>query len=203
MIVIESKKKKKENILKKYPGAIIADVTSQAKDGLVKLSPFYPHYGIPVPFSEGVTASCVEAVWQGLKVFETADIDTSLFSNGTMKNIKRTTRKYGKPLGHRNGVHGTELLGYIEARKKIYIPTYKWMLENKASQIIKRLREASKTKTIVLLDYDTNCDVENAKKPLSHAFLVKAYAEGLYPYQDASIDLISTNTIEPELFTDL
>ena len=203
MIVIESKKKKKENILKKYPGAIIADVTSQAKDGLVKLSPFYPHYGIPVPFSEGVTASCVEAVWQGLKVFETADIDTTVFSNGTMKNIKRTTRKYGKPLGHRKGVHGTELLGYIEARKKIYIPTYKWMLENKASHIIKRLREASKTKTIVLLDYDTNCDVENAKKPLSHAFLVKAYAEGLYPYQDASLDLFSTSNIEPELFTDL
>ena len=36
MIVIESKRKKIENILKKYPNAIIADVTSQAKDGLVK-----------------------------------------------------------------------------------------------------------------------------------------------------------------------
>ena len=38
-----------------------------------KLSPFYPHGGIPVPFSEGVTATCVEAVWQGLKVFESAE----------------------------------------------------------------------------------------------------------------------------------
>ena len=42
MIVIESKKKKIENILKKYPNAIVADVTSQAKDALVKLSPFFP-----------------------------------------------------------------------------------------------------------------------------------------------------------------
>ena len=48
MIIIESKRKKLENILKKYPGAIIADVTSQAKDGLVRLSPFYPHGDIPV-----------------------------------------------------------------------------------------------------------------------------------------------------------
>lgn len=155
----------------------MADVTSKAKDGLVKLSPFYPHGGIPVPFSEGYTATCVEAIWQGLKVFENCDVDTSLFYNNTMRGLKRTVRKYGAPLGHRKGVHGTELLGYIEARKQIYIPAYKWMLENKVQDIIERLREASKTKTIVLLDYDTNADVENPRKPLSHASLIKAYVE--------------------------
>lgn len=184
MIIIESKRKKPETILNQYPDAILADVTSSAKDGLVKLSPFYPHGGIPVPFSEGYTASCVEAIWQGLKVFEGCDVDTSLFSNDTMKGLKRTVRKYGKPLGHRKGVNGTELLGYIEARKLIYIPTYKWVLENKVANIIDRLREASKIKTIVLLDYDTNADVENAKVPLSHASLIKAYVEGVYPYED-------------------
>ena len=182
MIIIESKRKKPETILKKYPDAILADVTSGAKDGLVKLSPFYPHGGIPVPFSEGYTATCVEAIWQGLKVFEGCGVDVEMFKNDTMKNIKRTVRRFGKPLGHRKGVHGTELLGYIEARKLIYIPTYKWVLENKVSFIIDRLREASKTKTIVLLDYDANADVENAKKPLSHASLIKAYVEGVYPY---------------------
>ena len=182
MILIESKRKKPATILKQYPDAILADVTSGAKDGLVKLSPFYPHYGIPVPFSEGYTATCVEAVWQGLKVFESCDVDVEMFKNDTMKNIKRTVRRFGKPLGHRKGVDGTELLGYIEARKQIYIPTYKWVLENKVANIIERLREASKTKTIVLLDYDTNADVENAKKPLSHASLIKAYVEGIYPY---------------------
>ena len=182
MIIIESKRKKPETILKQYPDAILADVTSGAKDGLVKLSPFYPHGGIPVPFSEGYTATCVEAIWQGLKVFEGCDVDVQMFQNDTMKNIKRTVRRFGKPIGHRKGVHGTELLGYIEARKLIYIPTYKWVLENKVAFIIDRLREASKTKTIVLLDYDTNADVENAKKPLSHAALIKAYVEGIYPY---------------------
>ena len=186
MIVIESIKKKPERLLKQYPGAILADVTSKAKDGLKRLSPFYPHGGIPVPYSDGYTATCVEAIWQGLKVFEHSDVDTELFKNDTMKNIKRTVRKYGKPLGHRKGVNGTELLGYIEARKLIYIPTYKWVLENKVKDIIDRLKVATQDKTIILLDYDTNSDVENTRKPLSHASLIKAYVEGIYPYEDTS-----------------
>lgn len=183
MIIIKNKRNKIENILKKYPGAIICDVTSQAKDGLVKLSPFYPHCDIPVPFSGNMTASCVEAVWQGLKVFEYSDIDTSLFLNKTMKNLKRTVRKFGMPLGHRKGVNGTELLGYLEARKEIYIPTYKWMLENKCESILKRMKEVCQSKTIVLLDYNTNENVDDTTKPLSHAFLIKAYIEGVYPFE--------------------
>ena len=207
MIIIESKRKKPESILKKYPEAILADVTSAAKDGLVKLSPFYPHGGIPVPFTDGMTATCVEAIWQGLKVFEGADVDVQMFQNDTMKNIKRTVRRFGKPLGHRKGVYGKELLSYVEARKQIYIPTYKWMLENKVRSIIDRLREASKTKTIVLLDYDTNADVEDATKPLSHASLIKAYVEGLYPYGEEVPKKVikkkkTKKIIEPTLFDD-
>lgn len=188
MIVIQNKRKKPENILKAYPGAIICDVTSKAKDSLVKLSPFYPHGGIPVPFSEGWTATCVEAVWQGLKVFASADVDTEMFKNDTMKNIKRTVRRFGKPLGHRKGVNGTELLGYIDARKQIHIPTFRWVLENKVADIIAKMKEAAKTKTIVLLDYDTNSDVDNPAKPLSHAYLIKAYIEGLPPYGDMKLE---------------
>ena len=204
MIIVESKRKKPATILKKYPDAILADVTSGAKDGLVKLSPFYPHGGIPVPFSEGHTATCVEAIWQGLKVFESCDVDVLMFQNDTMKNIKRTVRRFGKPLGHRKGVNGTELLGYIEARKQIYIPTYRWVLENKVAHIIERLRTASNEgKTIVLLDYDTNADVEDPKKPLSHASLIKAYAEGIYPYEDVVVSQnknIEDNVIQLDLF---
>ena len=187
MIIIESKRKKSENILKKYPNAIIADVTSKATDGLVKLSPFYPHGDIPVPFSQGYTATCVEAVWQGLKVFEDEDVDVKMFLNDTMKDIKRTVRKHGRVLGHRKGVHGTEILGYVEAKHQIYIPAYRWMLEHRAMYIIERLRKASETKTIVLLDYNTCCNVDDETKPLSHAYLVKAYAEGLYPFDDLKL----------------
>lgn len=187
MIIIESKRKKIENILKIYPDAIVADVTSQAKDGLVKLSPFYPHGDIPVPFSPKVTAACVEGVWQGLKVFENESIDIQMFANNTMKNVKRTVRKHGRVLGHQKGVYSTEILNYVEAKHQIYIPTYKWMLENKVQHIVERLREATKNKTIVLLDYNTCCDVDSPEKPLSHAYLVKAFVEGLYPYENDNV----------------
>lgn len=189
MIIIESRRKKAETLQKLYPGAVIADVTSKSDNAqLVKLSPFYPHGGIPVPNSHGVKATCVEAIWQGLKVFESCGVDVAMFGNDTMKNIKRTVRKYGKPLGHQYGLDSTELLDYITARKKIYIPAYQWVLENKVQDIVARLREATKTKTIVLLDYETNADVDNSKKPLSHAALIKAYVEGTYPFGQKNKD---------------
>jgi hypothetical protein len=77
------------------------------------------------------------------------------------------------------------------------------VLENKVANIIERLREASKTKTIVLLDYDTNSDVENPKKPLSHASLIKAYAERIYPYGDVEVSNNSTtkeSVVQLDLF---
>jgi hypothetical protein len=181
MIYIENRKKKEKTLLAKYPNAKIVDVTSKAPTALVKLSPFYPHGEIPIPFSENQTAKSVEGIWQALKVFESADIDKEMFLNDTMKNIKRTVRKFGKPLGHRKGINGTELLSYIDARIKIYLPSYLWVLENKVTEILERLKEASQKEDIILLDYETNCNVLNPQKPLSHAFLVKAFVENNYP----------------------
>lgn len=187
MIIIESKHKKLDNLRKEYPNAIVADVTSKSDNSLQKLSPFYPWGGIPVPYSPGVFASCVEAVWQGLKVFQNQDIDIDMFNKSSMCSLKRTTKKYGKILRHRRGIYGHVLFDYLEARKRIFIPTYRWMLENKAYYIIKKIREVYTSKLIILLDYDINCDIENLNKPFSHAFLIKAYVEGLAPYEDVII----------------
>jgi hypothetical protein len=181
MIIIESKRKSLESLKAKYPDAMIIDVTSHAQDEFVKFSPFYPNGGIPVPFSEGVTAASVEGIWQGLKVFEDSEVDTKSFSKREMKNLKRTVRQFGSCLGHRKGVHGEELLGYIDARKQIYLPCYKWVLENKLQKLVTAIRIISKNKPVVLLDYNTNLDVNNPKSPLSHASLIKAYIEGNYP----------------------
>ena len=180
MIFIESKKKTLESLKAQYPDAMIIDVTSHAQDEFVKFSPFYPNGGIPVPFTDDIAVS-VEGIWQGLKVFEDVDVDPTFFSKRDMKNLKRTVRKYGPCLGHRKGVHGEELLGYIEARKLIYLPSYKWVLENKLQKLVTAVRIISKNKPVVLLDYNTNPDVNNPKKPLSHASLIKAYIEGCYP----------------------
>ena len=89
--------------------------------------------------------------------------------------------KFGNCLGHRKGIRGEELLEYIDARKEIYLPAYKWVLENKLKKLVTAIRVIAKNKPVVLLDYDTNTDVNNPKKPLSHASLIKAYIEGNYP----------------------
>ncbi len=186
MIVVKSKRCSEKNLLKEYPEAVILDVTSHAEGDLARLSPFYPHGGIPVPFSPGWTAMSVESIWQGLKVFESTGTDISLFKNNTMKNLKRTTRKYGPMKGHRKGVGGSELLGYITARRLIYVPTYKWTLEHKAKSVVDRIREMAKDRTVVLLDYDTNPVVEDISSPLSHASLIKAYIDGNYPVYEGT-----------------
>lgn len=184
MVVIESKQKDLESLKNKYPDAIIADVTIEVRSRLRRLSPLYPHGGIPIPNSGFETASCVEAIWQGLKVFENEDIDTSLFRKEEPKELIHSSQKYGKLLGHRFGINGLDILNYADAQRRILIPTYRWVLDYKVQDTIISLRKASETKTIVLLDYNTNCDSQEYKKPLSYAYLVKAYAEGLFPYKD-------------------
>lgn len=184
MIYVANKKRKLEKIQEEFPKAVILDVTSTSESRSARLlSPFYPHMNIPIPFTEGVKATCVEAVWQGLKVFETADVDLSTFKNNTMKEMKRTARKYGLPKGHRKGVYGTDLLNYFEARMQIYLPTYKWVLDNipEVHHVVERIKAQSKKQDIVLLDYNTNIDFRDISKPLSHAGLVKLYIEGNYP----------------------
>lgn len=181
MIHIENRRKQEKSLLQRYPSAQLLDLTSNSPTDWVKMSPFYPHGDIPIPFSNGQTAMSVEGIWQGLKVFEQAGVDASKFSNSTMKDLKRTVRKYGSPLGHRKGVSGQELLGYLEARIRIYLPAYRWVLENKVTGLITQLKEMAKNSDIVLLDYETNCDVMNPSAPLSHAALVKAIVQEEYP----------------------
>ena len=181
MIVVESKKSKRATIEKRYPNAVIIDVTSRSEDEYVKFSPFYPHGGIPVPYSQGVYGKSVEGIWQGLKVFENTGISKAAFDNDTMKNLKRTVAKYGRVRGHQKGVFSKELLDYGTARRQIYARIYRWVLDHKVQNLVTIIRNLSASQTVVLLDYNTNGDIDDTSTPLSHASLIKAYIEGNYP----------------------
>lgn len=178
MIHVQNRRRKIENIKKDYPDAIIIDVTSKGDLPMVKFSPFYPVGEIPIPFSKGQFSESVEGIWQGLKVFKGHDVDKSKFQVTSMKGLKRTVRRFGVPKGHRKGVNGEELLDYITARKLIYLPAYRWVLDNQLSKEIKELKMLAAEKPLVLLDYETNGNVDNPDKPLSHAQLVKMRLEG-------------------------
>lgn len=197
MIYIENKRRKLERIQQQYRNADILDLTSKSKYAQI-LSPFYPHCDIPIPLeSHGLKATCVEAIWQGLKVFESEDVNFNTFKNDTMKGLKRTVRSLGIPKGHRSGAYGTELLDYFTARMKIYLPTYKWVLENipAVKSLISRIAERAQDHDIVFLDYNTNFDYRDTSSPLSHAGLVKLYIEGKYPKEGDDIKPLTSEEI--------
>jgi hypothetical protein len=84
----------------------IIDVTSHGNESWVRFSPFYLHGGIPMPNTLGETAQSVEGLWQGLKVFERADVDPSKRAMTDLAGIQRGQESWGSS-GHRFGV-GTE-----------------------------------------------------------------------------------------------
>lgn len=187
-LVVKHKKTKPSTILKSLPGAEIIDVTSQAKDEFVRFSPFFPHGNIPVPLWPERTGASVEAIWQGLKVFSgypenpKKGPDFSLLESSMMSGIKRTVRAHGPVLGHL-AADGT-ILPYLDARKKIYLPAYRFVLENYLVEEGRKLRALAQEKTVVLLDYATNGDVDNTATPLSHAALIILWIEGRWPKEN-------------------
>jgi len=150
------------------------------------LQPVLPARRHPRPNSPGTFARSVEGLWQGLKVFEHEGVDPSRWEVTTMRGIKRAGRSRGKVLGHRLGVGGTLLLGYREARHRIYLPAYRWVLENRLAAEVGRLRAEAASRAVVLLDYETNGDVEDLSRPLSHAALVKLHVEGRWPTEEGT-----------------
>ena len=101
-----------------------------------------------------------------------------------MKGIKRSVRTRGKVLGHQFGTDSTELLDYLTARIRIYLPAYRYVLDNYLATGISKLREILKEQSIVLLDYETNSNIRDLSKPLSHASLVVAYINDQWPSED-------------------
>lgn len=178
-----------------YPGAAAIDVTSRGAEPWVRLSPFFAHGGIPLPFTPGAVGTSVEGIWQALKVFEHADVDLAKLTVTSMTGLKRTARRFGPVLGHRRGLHSDRLLGYVEARWRIYLPTYRWVLEGPAHPVTEQLRLISQDRDLVLLDYTTNGDPADPTSPLSHAALVAAYVSDQWPTEPSDLDLNASGSI--------
>jgi hypothetical protein len=140
------------------------DVSSSGEPPLNQLSPFYPHGGIPIPGLSGQHSDSVEGIWQGLKVIR-GKTAPRFFEGGGQKRV-------GKPLGHQFG-DSTRLLGIVEARRKIYVPAYEWMLENRiepavlAGFISKAFRGVSQ----FFYDREDNGSI-GKDTPLAHASLL-------------------------------
>lgn len=181
-IHVASRRRSVASLVAAFPGARIVDVTSKGPQPWVRMSPFFPHGGIPVPMSGDAVAQSVEGIWQALKVFQDCDIDPRKLAVVTMTGLKRTVRKHGPVLGHRAGLAGDRLLPYEEARRRIYLPAYRWVLEHKVVDLVEELRAADSD--TVLLDYTRNADVADTKSPLSHAALIRLHIEKRWPAEE-------------------
>jgi hypothetical protein len=146
------------------------------------LNPFYPHGKIQVPFTDGYTGVSISAIWNSLKVFEDADVDVNLINCEDIHILRR--ENLGRLIGFRQGLYNNYIMDVVEARRKILIPMYRWMLEQKTYCIIEYLRKIAQQQDIVILDDSINCEITNTNTPLSYAWLIKSYIEGLYPYED-------------------
>jgi hypothetical protein len=178
-IHIASRRRSAAALAATFPGARIIDVTSKGPQPWVRMSPFYPHGGIPVPMSGGATSQSVEGIWQALKVFAGGDVDPRKLDIVTMTGLKRTVRTHGPVLGHRAGLHGIDLLPYEQARRAIFLPAYRWVLEHKVADLVDDLRAAEGD--TVLLDYTVNGDVTDTITALSHAALIRLHVENRWP----------------------
>jgi len=152
-------------------GGIVYDVSSYADHPYCTLSPLWAHGGIPVPGMPGVTSDSVEGIWQGVKVIR-GKTAPHLFEGRGRK------RGGGKPSGHR---HGNKLLGVVEARLKIYVVTYEWVLAHRIDpelieQFVARAFEGTAQ---YFHDTGDNGDVNNTGEPLAHAGVLVRYLNRL------------------------
>lgn len=111
-------------------GVVWIDVSSAAAPPLDQLCPDYPHGGIPIPGMPDRTADSVEGIWQGLKVIRGRTAPR--FFEG------RGRKRAGMPSGHKFG-NSKRLLGLVDARRKIYIPAYRWTLDHRVDPDILNL----------------------------------------------------------------
>ncbi|KAI9362011.1 hypothetical protein DFJ73DRAFT_8751 [Zopfochytrium polystomum] len=189
-LVVAHRRTQRATLAARFPGCAVLDVTSKGPAPWVRFSPFYPiggsdssrGGGIAVPTDPGVVSVSVEGIWQALKVFANEGPDASKLRIATMAGLKRGASKArGRVLGHspRLAVQpGDKLLAYVDARRRIYLPAYREQLERLAPELEQVRRMAiDAAQTVVLLDFETNTDVADTTRPLSHAGLIKVFLE--------------------------
>lgn len=138
------------------------DVSSYGPGGYKSFSPFCSmpgQFSIPVPGNEKILSDSVEGIWQGLKIIE-GKTDYSLFKG-------KPRKREGRPTGHE---FGDVVLGYVDARKRIYIPAYAYhAINNVLDRVCNDLEERLLHGNVQFCDVEKNSDVEDTSSPLSHA----------------------------------
>lgn len=149
---------------------ITVDVSGKGAGEWAVLAPTFAHGDIPVPGLAGVTSKTVEGIWEGLKRFENEGENLALLETDKPKKRKLTDAG-GKFLGW---AYGSETLkDEIEARQKIFIPAYTWMVKNSPEARAKfdALVDLARKNTLHVYDNIENSDSHDPR-PYSYAALL-------------------------------
>jgi len=192
-IIVKQSGESGTNPQKSKSGKIIEDIGrfSISAGKILSFSNEVPE-GITVPFTpnekmrqERFRGISVQAVWEGLKVFEKEDIDEDMIIGKKRvgeRNIK-DAKKRGKFLGWKRGVEGDEILNLEEARWEILLPMYKLVLDRYGQEELKRLSKAIKNGgQVILVDDEGDVSISDFKREMvGPGVLVKAYLEKNWP----------------------
>lgn len=183
----------------------VIDCTSKAKDKIMtSVSPFYLG---PIECYDGLIANRFENVWQYSKVYpnmadENGNPTCSYFGWRDDGFKSDTANRYpigkgAKPLySYWKIGENYYKLGYIQARKLIYIPLYAKAVVKTAG--FARLQELVKQGyNLALADYDGYDNdafnmnikqvVENPNKVMGHAFILKMLLDGLISVKNEDV----------------
>lgn len=184
-IFIANRNRSEKSLREEFGDIPVFDVTFAGRDPIFStLSPMYPHGDLIVPFSRReLTACSLEAVWQGLKVFEREGAAFWWFKKSGDSGIKRVAGgSRGMVLGHQQGVYTDRpLLNVIEARSLIYAPLFKWQLKHHCEQALALIQEAHAKSDIVLLEAGNDSNIYDISTPLVHSALIRLFVLGEYP----------------------
>ncbi len=128
-----------------------------------ELSPFTIYRGIPVPGQKNTFSDTVEGIWQGLKIIK-GKTDFSYFHGKGRKRL-------GRPSGH---LYKDRRIGLIEARKKIYVPSFEFIWANRISPATRQhfVELAFDDVPQYFLDVDSNGDINNPTSAYAHSALI-------------------------------
>jgi hypothetical protein len=152
-------------------GTVVYDVSSYADHPYCTFSPMWVHGGIPVPGMPGVKSDTVEGIWQGLKVIRGKTAPHLFKGRGKKRGGK-------KPSGHQ---YGAKLLGYVEARYKIYKVAYEWVLGHRIDPglIAGFVDQAFRGVPQHFHDLGDNGDINNTDSGVAHASFLVQYLNRL------------------------
>lgn len=218
MIRVVAKTRPVESQLDFKGDYVAIDCTSHNPDEVMSrgLSPFYLGRDSGVVCYDGLKAWNMENAWQYAKVYR-CHADSS--GNPTAEYFKWRDKGWSKKSADRHpmgrgakplySLWKTDHLGYIEARKQIYIPLYaKLVVRTEAFARLKAMHDSGKN--LVLLDFDgynnfktrpkmSWCDVlHNDKRKMGHAFVLAMLLEGFLTIENNKVKFHESLIQQPQ-----